>query len=441
MNGFGIYNNGSEVNNSIMSDSDDVIKIFSPTMDLYLWKRTDDNDEFTVNSVVTFYDINRNNLKEEKEICTDNTFYKDERELKNFKKSFIGEFVYNKNLTNLKWNSGYRIEYSSLHSEAVNRFGINDFESNFFSQNIYTELDGFYKQWIYRVSLGLNHIKNNANTIKLERVYFAPQIILGYNISKNQSFRFMFDRTIIPCDLNNLSNSISDISVDILCTGNPDLKNEIQNKVIAIYNFNSKYIDLSLTGIYMHTNNYIIDYFKLIDNKYWALKENGTWRKDYGVAFAANIKPLGNNILQTNILLLPCKTNLKSKWLNWTDFIWENQFGLNLNFDPIAVSYQYSIPVYRLQGSYRTLSENRHHLNLKYRFGNWRVTAGILYMGKSAHYATDTLMDSLVKYKSDTHIFDNKNMITLGLTYHLNQGKNKSYSKKLTNKDTVVPIR
>lgn len=440
-NGSGIYNNGRESNDSIISNGSDKIKIFNPSLDLYLWKKITDDDEIIFNTVITFYKINRNNWKEEQKAYTNDIFYNDRRVVKNLKKSIIGEVVYSKNFTNLKWNSGYQLTYSTLNSETINRFSINKYKNDFFSHNFYTELNGFYKQFLYRVSMGMTHINNHAYNTKFEKIYFTPKIILGYNISKNQTFRIMFDRTTIPYNLNDLSNSISDISIDILATGNPNLKNEVQNKITTIYNLNSKYIDVALTGIYMRTNNYIIDYFKLIDNKYWSLKGNGIWREDYGIALAANIKPLGNNVLRANLLLLPSKTRLKSDYLNYSGITWENEFGLYLNLNPISVSYQYTIPIYRLQGSYRTLSENQHHLNIKYRFGDWRVAAGILFIGKSSHYATETLLDSKVEYKSDTYILDNKNMITIGLSYQFNKGKSKSYNKKLLNQDNIAPIR
>ena len=139
-NGSGVYNNGIGSNDSIISNGSDKIKIFNPSLDLYLWKKITDDDEIIFNTVITFYKINRNNWKEEQKAYTNDIFYNDKREVKNLKKSIIGEVVYSKDFTNLKWNSGYQLTYSTLNSETINRFSINKYKNDFFSHNIYTEL-------------------------------------------------------------------------------------------------------------------------------------------------------------------------------------------------------------------------------------------------------------------------------------------------------------
>ena len=60
-----------------------------------------------------------------------------------------------------------------------------------------------------------------------------------------------------------------------------------------------------------------------------------------------------------------------------------------------------------------------------------------MWIGQPSQYYTNTIPESIVQYNSYTHIYDNRNMITLGFSYHFNKGKKYEQKQKtLQNSDT-----
>ncbi|MDY6025231.1 hypothetical protein [Bergeyella zoohelcum] len=54
-------------------------------------------------------------------------------------------------------------------------------------------------------------------------------------------------------------------------------------------------------------------------------------------------------------------------------------------------------------------------------------------MGVPAQYKTKSLDGSLVNFSSSSQIFNNKNMLTFGLSYDFSSGKKLQMQKKLQN--------
>ena len=63
----------------------------------------------------------------------------------------------------------------------------------------------------------------------------------------------------------------------------------------------------------------------------------------------------------------------------------------------------------------------------------------MLFIGTPAYYHDYTLGERLVQRDNKTWIHANKNMILLGVSYHLSLGKDNTYSKNLQNEDSSSP--
>ncbi len=439
-NGTGQYLSGSEEAKTLTTHSNDITNTWQPSLDAYLWKRLTEKDELSLNAVATVFDVKQDGLDNEEDITDDTPMYYDDRQLHNNKYSFIGEAAYTRTvLRTAKWNTGYRAELAWLHSEADNEFGQFDYRSRFLTQYAYTELTGMYHKLLYRVSLALTHIDNNANDTRVRDLEFTPKAILGYYLRHGQSLRLVYERKSNAPSINALSSNISNVSIDILSTGNPSLRNETQQSLMMTYGWQHKYVDLNAIACYEHTHHPIVGYYEEEGDKYWYKQVNGSWLKDRGVAASAVVKPLGNSTFQLQATLyLHCYT-LHAQQLSYSLTTWENSFLAMYNNKNISITYQANIPVYEVDGSYRSLVENQNHIAVSYKVKNWCVTASMLFIGVPSHYKSTTVPGSNIYYSRETNIYNNRNMITLGFSYHFQTGKDKTYYKTLNNADTAKP--
>ncbi|WP_370288540.1 hypothetical protein [Elizabethkingia sp. JS20170427COW] len=97
------------------------------------------------------------------------------------------------------------------------------------------------------------------------------------------------------------------------------------------------------------------------------------------------------------------------------------------------MQYQFTIPVYSLDGAFISTNENANHLFAGYQLKDWKFSAGFYWVGVPSKYKTKSIPESLVSYTSQTQIFNNKNMFVLGLSYDFSSGKKLEIQQKLNN--------
>lgn len=440
--GTGLYQKETQTDKALRTLNDGKTRTFYPSVDLYLWKRLTDKDEITLNLVGTSFGVNTKNQNKEENISDGLVIYGDDRTLENQKYSAIGEIIYTRNFGSIKWNTGYEGSFAFLHSKAKNLYGDFNYRSRFFSQYAYTELAGLYGRLSYRVSMGINHLNNIVDEQRTPQWGINPRILLAYMWGGGHTTQLHYRWMIETPGINELSTNISNQSIDILETGNPKVIGASAHAATLVHSFENKYLTLNCAYAYAYGSNPFVEYYEERAGKLWNTIANGYYTWQSGALVMANIKPFGNNFLQLQGYFFPVYNVLRSEHINESRWTWENNLSLKINYKDFTLAYQYRIPFYNLERSDISLSENMHHLKLRYKWDKWQFSAGLLFIGVPAHYHNVSLAGSRVFHTTETWIYDNKNMITLGVAFHFQSGQQaKQYEKLLNNSDTSAPTR
>lgn len=440
--GTGLYQKETQTDKALRTLNDNKTRTFNPSVDLYLWKRLTDKDEITLNLVGTSFGVNTKNQNKEENISDGLVIYGDDRTLENQKYSAIGEIIYTRNFGSIKWNTGYEGSFAFLHSKAKNLYGDFNYRSRFFSQYVYTELAGLYGRLSYRVSMGINHLTNIVDKQRTPQWGVTPKVTLSYMWGGGHTTQLHYFWDLETPGINELSTNISNRSIDILETGNPKVIGESAHAATLVHTFENQYLSLNCAYISAYASNPFVEYYEERGGKLWNTVANGyhTWQN--GGLLAATIKPFGNNYLQLQGYIIPVYNVLRSEYINISRWTWENNLNLKLNYKNFTLAYQYRVPFYNLERSDISLSENMHHLKLRYQWNKWQFSGGLLFIGEPSHYHNVSLAGSRVFHATETKIYDNKNMITLGVAFHFQSGQQaKQYEKLLNNSDTSAPTR
>lgn len=435
----GIYQKGKTIS-TLLKDWDKGDKTIHPSLDLYYWKKLSDKDELTVNLNLNHFQTKVNDDRTEQEKETGLKAYEDYMKQDNKKQSVIGEVAYSNTFSlSTRLNIGYKMEYSHLLSNLKNLFGKSRYTSDYLTQYAYGEISGMRGKWMYRLSLGLTHIYSKNVENKYNRLLFTPKMILGYSVNDNNSLRLVVNRAPIMPSIGMLSDNVASLTRDIIKIGNPNLTNGTHTQTMLMNTYNNKWLNLTIGAFYQYLHNPINEYFRTAKNRLMLTYRNISHSQFYGGYLQGQIKPFGNDIVHLNVFVQPYWEKVAMPEGTFTHFSLENQFSVSVNYKQWILNYEYVIPSYTVSGLFRSLSENNSNLIVAYKYKNWRFTAGILFVGKDAHYRTETLGVSPVKYHSDRRIRDNNTMFVIGASYHFHTGKQKQVSRKLKNADFTAP--
>ncbi len=440
--GDGTYVAGAEGSRPLDISSSSVENTFAPVIDAYYWQRLSKNDELSLNAVGTLYDVKQTGLDSEAFSDDGTSVYYDDRDLHNDKYSIIGEVAYTHQFASwARWNTGYRTQAAFLHSKADNEFGHFDYHSRFLNHSAYTELSGGWKGTLYRVSLGLAQTYNKSDGVKVKNLSFTPRVVLGYNFGHGHSLRAQYYSQPIAPNINDLSSNISNVTINILSVGNPELESALRQNVYLMYNLENKYVELALAAKYAKTKRVIIDYFEEEEGSFWLKRVNGDHYKMYGGEVSLSIMPLGNRTLQLQCWLGPARQSIRSDYLNYSLTSWGNYVGLSYNGKAFSASYEFSIPAYSISGAYCSKSEPASHLDTSYKWKSWEFSASAYWIGKACHYKSKLIPGMAVASTNHTWIYNNQNMVVLGVAWHFMSGKDKQYNRKLNNGDYASPTK
>lgn len=237
-----------------------------------------------------------------------------------------------------------------------------------------------------------------------------------------------------------LSNNAISLTRDIVKMGNPNLTNGSMTQVMLMESYNNKWLSLLAGGFYQYEHNPINQYFRVDGNKLMLTYRNTSHNHYYGSFIQSQIKPLGDELLQVGLFVQPYWQRVFTPEGVQTNFSLENRLSLTVQYKNFMLDYQYVVPSYSISGIFRSLSENNNDLTISYKLKNWQFNAGVFFIGKDAHYRTETIDGSFVKYSDDRRIRDNKSMFTIGFSYKFQSGKQKDVLRKLNNKDNSAPV-
>ncbi len=97
---------------------------------------------------------------------------------------------------------------------------------------------------MYRLGAGITNINNKSQYERTNEWSFTPNLILGYQLSKNQSLQLISSYKPNTPSGEQLSSNIVQLVPNIVKQGNPYLKPEYLWKNQLKYSFNNKYLTL-----------------------------------------------------------------------------------------------------------------------------------------------------------------------------------------------------
>ena len=419
--------------NSLLNSDNE--KYINPILDLYFNKNLGQKDEIALNAVGSFFRTQNSKLAKEWVTNTGASVFENDMNLSNRQFNSVVELAHIHKFKIGKLNSGYRFSNENISNNLTNLAGHSEYEVNYFKQYFYTEFSVKIKKLMYRLGAGITNINNKSQYERTNEWSFTPNLILGYQLSKNQSLQLISSYKPNTPSGEQLSSNIVQLVPNIVKQGNPYLKPEYLWKNQLKYSFNNKYFDFNIIAFYNNTKSAITEYysFDLPANRYVLSYENADNYTKGGAQFVGVIKPFGNNYLRITTLLAPIWEKIKIKDIEIKNSYLSNRLTLVSQYKNFTLQYQFNIPVFSLDGAFLYTNENQNHLFLQYRKNGWTFTSGMYWMGVPSEYKSKSYSKSLVEFTNHTKIQNNKNMLVFGVAYDFSKGKNNEIDKKLEN--------
>lgn len=429
-------NNNAEENSIYKHSNSNYVK---PTLDLYYSKKFGKKDEVSLNAVGSFFTTKSFDNIREWITSSGEEQYNYLTNLNADQKGIVGEIAHTHDFEKGKLNSGYRISYNSIENNLTNLNGVSDNTVNYLEQYMYTEFSGKSKKIMYRLGLGLTNINNKNEEAATNTWTITPKVVLGYELSKNQSLRLSSSYKPTSPSNSALSTNIVQVVQNIVQTGNPYLTIQKSFSNNLIYSWNSKYFDLNLNSFYVYVNNpynqlYLEDRDGDLLRGYKLTYENAQNSQHYGVQLTGAVKPFGNDLLTLKVNVSPSTQRFKTSdgRILKNDYI-GNYFALSSTYKDVTLNYQFNIPYYTLGGALLYTQENMNHAFASYKLNNWTFMTGVYWIGMPSTYKQKTLDKQFVDYYRVGKIWDNKSMLAFGVSFDFATGKRTNINKKLEN--------
>lgn len=410
--------------------------VLGPTADIYLWKQLKNKQELALNIVGTGF-ITSNDYSKKEFSDNGSLLLEDNMLEKNRKMSLIGEINYSVEFSKARFNAGYSIEANNLNSKVTNSFENIEYKTSFLKNYLYTELSGKSGKLSYKASLGLSNIRRETFTQQFDDWVFRPSALLGYSLGKGGVLSMQYRMYSSEPSIAQLSNNRVYVTEHIIRQGNPELRHSISNEIRLDWSWGTKFLDLKLSTIYLHTQRPINSYFSQGEEYIVIASENGIWSKSYVGVYSGTIKPFKSNIITARIQGQVLKSELSSTLAgNYSHIYAPMWYQINFQYKNWSAQYQGNIVGRALNGPYLRSNENQSNIIIGYIKGNLMISASCYWFLTKSKYSTVTIPESLVKYSSSNWIDDNKSMIVLGLRYNIFKGiKYNEKASKLQNAD------
>lgn len=411
--------------------------IFTPSLDIYSSINLPKKQTLIINAVGTYSKATQKYNVNEYLTESDNLVFSDKNDLNNTKKSIIAEVNYVKQFNNINITVGSKVNYGVLDSYAEKIESSNLYETNTISNYSYVEVMGKIKnKFSYRASLGANYYKNRSDSIVNNSLTFTPNVMLSYVFNDIFSLRTAYKRSTRAPTLSQLSNNSILMTEGIIMEGNPYLKSSKENLYALIFGAKYKWFDSQLVGFYGIGKNVINNYFVDSDS-YISLKpENMDFFDNIGLRYSFNISPFKNNLIVLKVYGSLIYTTIDSSIERYSHLNYPVNYQIDFNYKNFSLSYQGNIVSSKLSGPYLSYGDKLSTLQFRYKYKNWSFAASCLWFLTSPETSSKTIDGSLVSSEVVQCIMDNQNMVTLGVSYYFNVGKQyKGKNKNKNNKD------
>ncbi len=427
-----IINNIEDSHNTVHNGNSNYT---NPTLDLYYSKNIGKKDELSMNIIGSYYNTKSFQFDHEWSISDNIDIFNNETNLKAKQTGLVGEIAHVHNFEKGNLSSGYRFSNTSIDNDMVNLSGASKYSVNYLEQYLYTEYSGKKNKFSYRLGMGLTNIHNKSAEITQDDWAPTPKLVLSYLLGQSQSLRFTSSYTSNSPWASALSSNIIQVVPNIVQRGNPYLKAQHLFRNNMIYSYGGKKADMNINIFYNVVEKYFAQTFERDwDTGGYALTYQNADFNEKGMQLSGSYKPFGTPFLIIRAFVQPVIMKLRmtdGREFN-SDFI-RSSFSFTSQYKNIGVYYNVNLPVYQINGAFLSLDENQNNVFISYNYRNFRFSTGVYWIGKPSHYHNKTLEGSIVSSERISEIFNNKNMLVIGVNYDFSSGKKLQIQKKLNN--------
>lgn len=423
---------------------DNDIKTFGPTADIYFSKKMKHNQELTLDVVGTYYHNKQKKTNRETDTKSGEITLEDFMNLRNNKKSLIGELAYTKTWGLRMLSIGYKGTLASSNSTISNYLSDGkSYEYNADNNNhyFYAEYGSTRSKLMYRIGIGGTWVDTHNDDTQYSKMLFTPKLILGYKFNLNHNLQWMLTSSPDLPSISQLSNNSELITNELLYRGNPYLRSGNSYISSLRYNWNNNWIDLNLAALVSYQQDPINLYYQeeTINGKDYIVStpENARYFFQYGGFYSLSLRPLKNDILLIKFYGMAVNQKLSSliigKYSHWYAPLY---YTINFRKGVWGATYSGCIVSRQLDGAYMAQDENLSNLQIFYQHKNIRLTAGCYWLFSKSKYYSETLPNNILYHNSRTAINDNRSMFILGFSWNFSSGKSLNIKRKIQNRDT-----
>ena len=452
---FDLYSNvteydGNDITRQYLMRNKRDSKSFNPSMDVYFRKQLTEKSQIEVDAFGALSDGDYDRLLSYDYSVGD-----------------VEDYWQTNATSNNSWRAGVEGQYSRTYSSFTTSYGVryyhneakNDYRENSGVPTIYNlntdylyaygSINGSLKNFGY--SAGVGGIYNHSTGYSTTFDAFRPRvnIVLNYKFSPNWSINYLFRYDPSLPSLSQQTETVQTVDDITVSRGNLSLKPSVwfRNRIYVRYTYKKFYGEVwashSRTVDPIYGNySYISDRNSPYYGKFMSQTVNGdridhiNWELDFGFQNLFNHLTIGTTV----------------GW-NKYDFVGfgnvgpqKNLFSLifaQLYFGNFTISSYFEItPDYSVSGNGLNRSERFNYIFVQYKWKDWRFSCSVYnpFTKRGALYENKSFSDVHPERRTN-YIKDNANMVSIGVAYRINFGKQlKKSSRTLRNRgvDTGV---
>ena len=429
------------------------VRSFGPSLDLYLSKKLNANQELTVDVLGTYYHNSQNDHNKQWTTSAQQEsptvgqlgaamLIDDDMRAKNDKLSLIGELAYTKSwgMTNL--SLGYKATLAKSDYKIRNMLSdYNEYAYTSHNDNhyFYGEIGGKLKKLSYRLGVGGTYVNTDNDVTDYSKFYFTPKLVLSYPIKNGQLQLEVRSNPVLP-SISQLSNSAKMYIPGLIERGNPYLESGNDNCAMISLNLSNPYFELYTQALVDYISNPICSSFqwdKVGDDRCIVMSPlNGNYELQYGGMVWGKLKPFKSELFTISVYLGAWNDTYKSDIvgrqshfrlpINWELGFRKGRFGTSWYFNTVTKG---------INGPFLHKCENNSDLSVFYQHKDLRVQLTSVFFLRTPHYESETLPNDIIKFRHWNEIPDQRSMVCLSLSYNIFSGKQKNVEKKINNRD------
>ena len=423
---------------------DSHVKTFNPSLNLYFSKNLLSGQEIVLDLMGTYYYNKQRRTKEEMVAESAKCLMNDLMNLRNHKKSLIGEVAYSKKKGLCTFSLGYKATLASSLSTISNVFsGDNEYKyhSGNDSHYLYAEYGNSWKKLLYRISVGETFVRTYNDNTKFAKWLFTPKVVLACNVNAQQNFQFQLSSSPIIPTISQLNDNVTFVTRELLRTGNPFLHSGTHYMSNLMYGLSLGWLNMRVGGIYSYENNPIYTCYRqeYVNGKQYIVStsDNAKSMVQYGGMYMVNVRPFKSDLLSLKLYGMVVEQQSMSAFMGKYKRLYSPfYYSIDLRKGAFGASYQGCIVSRQNDGTCLLQDENASNIQMFWQRKNLRMTVGCYWLFTVSKYYNETLPNNVLKNSCTSSISDNKSMVTMGISWNFSIGKKLNIKKKIQNVDT-----